>query len=42
MMEKEIYQQPLAEAIHIDHPLSILLDFSAEGNLGDFDDGGDL
>ena len=41
-MEKEIYQQPQAEVIRINHQLSLLMDFSADGNLGDFDDGGDL
>ena len=42
IMEKEIYQHPQAELIHINHPLSLLLDLSADGNLGDFEDGGEF
>lgn len=41
-MEKQIYQQPKAEFIYIDRPISLLINFSADGNLGDFEDGGEF
>jgi hypothetical protein len=40
-MEKEIYQRPLAELIELRHPLSLLIDFSASGDLDDWEDGGE-
>jgi hypothetical protein len=39
-MEKEIYQQPTAELIELRHPLTLLIDFSASGDLEDWEDGG--
>lgn len=39
-MEKEIYQRPEAELITIGYPLSLLIGFSASGELGDFEDDG--
>ncbi|WP_314029145.1 hypothetical protein [Porphyromonas catoniae] len=40
-MEKEIYQQPTAELIKISHPLTLLIDFSANGQIEDWEEGGE-
>lgn len=39
-MKKEIYQRPIVELIKIEYPLSLLIGFSATGELDDFEDGG--
>jgi hypothetical protein len=41
MMYKEIYQQPKAERIELAHPLSILVDLSADATIGEWGDIGE-
>jgi len=41
-MEKKTYLQPKAEIIYLKQPLTLLLDFSADGTVGDFEGDGDL
>ena len=42
IMVKEEYSRPTAELINIYHQLSLLTDFSADGGLGDWEDGGEF
>ena len=41
MEKKEIYQRPAAEIIELSHPLTLLVDFSANGQIEDWEDGGE-
>jgi hypothetical protein len=40
-MEKEIYQRPTAELLELSHPRTLLLDFSANGQIDDWEEGGE-
>ena len=41
MEKKEFYQRPIAEIIELSHPLTLLVDFSANGQIDDWEDGGE-